>query len=270
MTAICSPLRATGFLAAAVALPALASDVQVVEVDIQLVLAADVSGSMRPDELRLQRSGYVAALRELSVAEAVLSGSLGKTAITYVEWAGLGEQMVVVPWTIVDGSQALQAFADQLEDGHRLVTGQSPTSIRGPGTSISSALQFAVTLFENNGLRSRAKTIDVSGDGPNDEGPPIDGVRDGVVAQGVTINGIAMSLPDSDTYGPFADLFGTSLELVQPYYARHVIGGPGAFVMGVTDMADFAETIERKLVLEISTGPLGRATGLRSVAQLGK
>jgi len=263
-------LIAAGLLTAAVALPVTAGGFQATEVDVQLVLASDVSGSMSRDELRLQREGYVAALRSRDVADALRSGALGRIALTYVEWAGVDEQAVVVAWTIVESRRDLEDFSDRLAEGPRLVTGSSPTSLRGPGTSISDALLFVADRFDESGVQSFGRTIDISGDGPNNEGPDVDLVRDAIVARGITINAIAIAVPDRDIYGPYADMFGTVYASLRPYFEDNVIGGPGAFAMGVAGLDDFAETIQRKLVMEISAVRPSRTPGFSSLAHLGK
>lgn len=229
------------------------------ELDLQLVLAADVSRSMNHDELRLQREGYEAALRSKHVAWALSSGGRGRAALTYVEWAGVNEQLIVVPWTIVSSAADLQGFADMVSQGPRL---RAMTS----STSLSSALQFVATLFDANGLSSFSRVIDVSGDGPNDAGPPIDAVRDLILAQGIVINGLSITLGDFEVYGTYAYLFGTGYQEMLQYYNRSVIGGPGAFTLAVGDMEGFAEAMERKLVLEIAGADLdqgGRLALLR-------
>jgi hypothetical protein len=176
---------------------------------------------------------------------------LGRIALTYVEWAGVDQQAVVVPWTIVESGRDLEDFADRLAEGPRLVTGRSATAARGLGTSISDALTFAADWFEESGAHSFGRTIDISGNGPNNEGQDIGVARDAIIARGITINAIAIALPDRPTYGPY-DLFGTPDESLRPYYEDNVIGGPGAFTMSVAGFDDFAETIQRKLVMEIS------------------
>lgn len=215
------------------------------EVDLQLVLAADVSGSMSRDELRLQREGYVVALRSRHVAQALASGAIGRAALTYVEWAGVGEQKVVVPWTVVASARDLQAFANLIENGAEL---QPATS----STSLSSALEFGAGLLDGSGNVSYSRVIDISGDGPNDAGPSIDMVRQRVVAQGIVVNGLPIALDHEDDGGPYAYFSEPWDEAILQYYDRNVIGGAGAFVLGVAGMDDFPEAIERKLVLEIA------------------
>ena len=233
------------------------------EVDVQLVLAADVSGSMSRDELRVQREGYVTALRSESVFRAVLSGALGRSALTYVEWAGIDEQLVVVPWTVVDSRADLATFAEEVAFGSEL-----SMATRGRGTSLSFALLFAARQFDNNGLSSLGRVIDVSGDGDNNDGPPMAETRDAIVSRGITINGISVEVTETGNYGQYADLFESTHKRIYHYYVENVIGGPGAFAMAVGNLDDFAETMERKLVLEIAGARPDPAHATRSVALL--
>lgn len=212
---------------------------------MQLVLAADVSRSMSRDELRLQREGYVKALRGKRVVRALGSGATGRAALTYVEWAGVDEQKVVVPWTVVASERDLLIFADRVENSAGL---RPVTSV----TSLSSALWFGASLFDDNGFVSFSRVIDISGDGPNDAGPSIDAVRIGLLQKGIVVNGLSIDLDQTDTHGPYAYLLANRRADVLRYYRRSVIVGPGSFALGVTAMDDFAEAMERKLVLEIA------------------
>jgi hypothetical protein len=210
---------------------------QAVDVDLELVLAVDVSRSMDFEEQRLQRDGYVAAFQHPEVLQAIASGPLGRIAVTYVEWAGPAYQTVVVPWTILSGPDDALAFSKRLDGGEVM---------RERGTSISSSLFFTAQLFESSGVRGVRQAIDVSGDGPNNMGPPVIPTRDRVVAEGITINGLPIMLRPGGGFGPYgiADL--------DIYYEDCVIGGPGAFMITVDDVAQFPEAIRRKLVLEIA------------------
>jgi hypothetical protein len=126
---------------------------------------------------------------------------------------------------------------------------------------LSFALLFAARLIDNNGLSSLARVIDVSGDGDNNDGPPMAETRDAIVSRGITINGISVVLTDDARYGPYAYIFQSGHEEVHRYYVENVIGGPGAFAMAVGNPGDFAGTMERKLVLEIAEthrGPAAR------------
>jgi hypothetical protein len=219
------------------ATPAPAADV---EVDLELVLAVDVSRSMDPGEQQLQRDGYVAAFRHPEVIQAIQSGAIGKIAVTYFEWAGAGWQQMVAPWTVIANAADAEAFAQKLS---------STSANREFGTSISSGLFYAVGRFEGNGFTSYRQTIDVSGDGPNNSGRAVAETRDWVVGRGITINGLPIVLRPSYADGIYG------IPNLDAYYRDCVIGGPGAFMIAVTDPANFETAIRRKLVTEIAGLP---------------
>lgn len=206
-------------------------------VDLELVLAVDVSWSMDHDEQRLQRRGYVEGLRHREVIQAIESGGWGRIAVTYVEWAGSSLQSIVVPWRLIDGAEAADAFAAEL---------QAAPIGRMRRTSISGALSFAATLFDRNEFDGVRRVIDVSGDGANNSGPPVVPVRDALVSQGMIINGLPIMIKEANPSGFF------NLPDLDIYYEDCVIGGTGAFIVTVTDPRHFAVAIRRKLVLEIA------------------
>lgn len=221
-------------------------------VDLELVLAVDVSWSMDYDEQVLQRAGYVAAFRHPEVIAAIESGDWGRIAVTYLEWAGTLSQQVKVPWRMIDGADTSQAFADELAN---------TTISRMRRTSISGALDFAGTLFANNGFEGMRRTVDVSGDGPNNMGRMVTRARDELLAASVTINGLPIMIKGSNPGGYF------NLRDLDIYYEDCVIGGFGAFMITVDDPAQFAEAIRRKLVLEIASDtPLAIPAQARSSA----
>lgn len=207
-------------------------------VDIELVLAVDVSLSMSPAELEIQRRGYAAALTHDHVLQAIADGAHGKIAVTYVEWAGSTTQRVVVPWTIIANRADAERVVERL-------SAAPPNSARR--TSISGALQFGGDLFAESSFQGAKRVIDISGDGPNNQGAPVDLVRDGLVRQGITINGLPLM-----TRGGFTSAF--DVPDLDRYYSDCVIGGPGAFMIPVNDWTQFPEAIRRKLVLELA-GP---------------
>lgn len=207
-------------------------------VDLELVLAVDVSLSMDLDEQRVQRDGYVAAFRDPLVWRAIATGPSGRIAVTYVEWAGPGVQETVLPWTLIDGPAAAQAFADVLE-GKRIS--------RARMTSISSALEYAAQALATGPFEGRRKVIDVSGDGPNNSGPHVVPTRDKLVAAGIVINGLPITIKVGG--GPYS---GFDISNLDQYYADCVIGGPGSFSLPVKEKSQLPETIRRKLILEIS------------------
>lgn len=207
-------------------------------VDVELVLAVDVSRSMDEAELQLQRDGYVTALRDPDVIAAVESGFYGRIAVTYVEWGGESEQRIVIPWQVIDGPARAEAAA-------ALLAGRQGGVMHD--TSISSALLFADLLFRDNGLAGMRRIIDISGDGANNWGPPVTSARDTVVQDGITINGLPITLHPG---GPG----GMDPVLLAIYYEDCVMGGPDSFVLSVQAPERLAETIRRKMVQEISQG----------------
>jgi len=205
-------------------------------VDVELVIAVDVSLSMDIDEQRLQRDGYVAAFRDPELHRAITAGAYGRIAVIYMEWAGPSSQNVVIPWTLIDSPAAARSFADRL-------AAQPISRLRL--TSIGAALNFARTLLAESGFAGMRRVVDVSGDGPNNSGPPVASVRDMLVAGGVVINGLPIMLKTASP--SFFDL--TDLDR---YYAACVIGGDGSFMVPVKDVAELKSAIRRKLLLEIS------------------
>ncbi len=206
------------------------------DVDLELVLAVDVSRSMDAAEQELQKQGYIAAVQHPDVLEAIREGFLGRIAVTYAEWAGPNSQQIIAPWTVVDGADSAKVLADRIAS--------VPLSYLH-GTSISGALRFSAGLFEGNGFRSTRQVIDVSGDGPNNMGYPVLEARQAVLDRGITVNGLPIMLHAD----PFS---GYSIPNLDLYYQDCVIGGPGAFLVTVKDIQQIEEAIRRKLVLEIA------------------
>ncbi|MBM7065964.1 DUF1194 domain-containing protein [Actibacterium sp. 188UL27-1] len=221
-------------LALALTSPAAADGV---EVDLELVLMVDVSRSMTERELEIQRRGYAAALQSEAVYQAVQSGLLQSVAMTYIEWAGTQE--VIVDWRVLQTRDDLAAFADTL-------TSQFNPALRR--TSISEAILFGAERINNNIYSGLRQVIDISGDGPNNQGRGVIEARDAVLAQGIVING----LPLLTREGLGQDWHLDRLDL---YYENCVIGGPGSFVIPVLEWDDFAEAVRRKLVLEMVSNP---------------
>lgn len=215
-----------------------AGPVRATEVDVELALMVDVSRSMGPSELELQRRGYAEAIASDEVVNAILNGFTGRIALTYVEWAGKGSNRVIIPWTLVDSRQAADSISDTL-------TADFSFGMRR--TSITGAIQFAMEDMENNAFDGLRRVIDISGDGPNNQGGPVEMARDKAVSEGYVINGLPLMTEDGNTYWSISDL--------DLYYEACVIGGPGAFVIPVLDWDDFAEAVRRKLVLEMVALP---------------
>src|SRR5919198_1378760 len=207
-----------------------------IPVDVELVLAVDVSYSMDPEEQALQREGYIAGITSRDFMQALRGGQHGKVAVTYFEWAGANEQKIVVPWRLIDGPEAADSVAAEIA--------RAPLR-RASRTSISGALMFAKPLFAGSGYRGIRRVIDVSGDGANNHGPLVDLIRDEIVAEGITINGLPIMLKRPN----FATLDINELDI---YYEDCVIGGPGAFFVPGKESEKFTEAIRTKLVLEVA------------------
>ena len=214
-----------------------------IPVDVEVVLAVDVSYSMDPEEQQLQREGYMAAITSREFMQALKAGMHGKIALTYFEWAGSHHQQIIVPWRLIDGPESADAFSADI--GRARYTRQSRTSI-------SSALLFSAPLFEGSGFRGIRRVIDVSGDGVNNNGPLVTVARDEVLAKGITINGLPILLkrPNASTM---------DIDQLDIYFEDCVIGGPGAFVIPIRERNQFREAIRTKLVLEVAgLQPKGR------------
>jgi len=216
------------------------------QVDVALVLAVDVSDSMDAGELAVQRAGYVAALSHPDFLRAVREGESGRVALTYFEWAGSVRRESVVGWSIIDGPESAGRFAEKL-------AAQPFETFRS--TSISNALAFGQQLLAGSGVTADRQVIDISGDGPNNFGPPVLAVRDRVLGTGITINGLPIVIRPSPTFPE-----------IDRYYAACVIGGPGAFVVSIHTIGEFADAIRRKLVLEVSGDPADQAAPLPAAA----
>ena len=211
-------------------------------VDLELILAVDVSSSMSEAEQRVQRNGYVSAFRHHDVTHATQSGPRGKIAVVYVEWAGPSYQRVVIPWTVIDSYEDAKRFADTLAN---------EPIMSEAGTSISAGLMRAEDLFSRSRSMGERRVIDVSGDGPNNAGLPVALVRDRLVGSGITINGLPISLRRGDPNG--FESFGE--DYLDSYFEDCVIGGPDSFVMGVDDITQFEVAIRKKLIREIAGVP---------------
>ena len=197
-------------------------------VDLALCLAVDVSASVDYREFALMVGGYAAAFREPAIGRAVLSGPRGAVAIAMLFWSGVGEQEVAVPWTRVDGEDALRALADAIEGAPRLP--------RGGATALGEGLGAALALLGRCPAEADRGVVDVSGDGASNRGRPPGPVRDIGVAAGVTINALAVLNEEPG---------------LLDHYRSEVIGGPGSFAMATPDYASFAEAILEKLRREL-------------------
>jgi len=199
------------------------------KVDLQLVLAVDASGSVSQDRFELQKRGYVSAFRDPRLLRAVRTGAGGAIAVTMIQWTGPSLQDQVVPWMVVKDEASAEAVAGAIEATQR--------RLFGGGTSISGAIDYAVTLFDQGHIRSSRQVIDISGDGANNRGRPAHEARDGAVRAGISINGLPIL-----TLEPYLD----------QYYRDNVIGGAGAFLIVAQSYEAFGEAILKKLIVEIA------------------
>ena len=211
-----------------------------VAVDLELVLAVDVSGSVDEVEANLQRRGYLAALVDPRVIRTIRAGPHRRIAVSYMEWAGADYQVTIAKWASIHDAKSARAFATAIA--------QVPV-FSGPWTSISTAIDTAAAMFENNGYRGTRRVIDISGDGPNTRGRPVAQARDEAIGRGITIKGLPIINDRVNPWGgpPFADL--------DLYYDEFVVGGPGAFIIRATSFKNFAAAILSKLIKEIAAAP---------------
>jgi len=205
-------------------------------VDVELVIAVDVSYSMDLDELAVQREGYARAIVSKEFLQALRIGPNSKISVTYFEWSASSDQKIIIPWRVIDGPETADAVADEIMN--------APVR-RGSRTSISGAISFAIPLFDEDPYRGLRRVIDISGDGPNNNGAPVTPVRDVALAKGIVINGLPIMIKEP-SYSTM------DIDNLDWYYEDCVIGGPGAFVLPIKDRENFKEAIRTKLIREVA------------------
>jgi Protein of unknown function (DUF1194) len=204
------------------------------EVDLALVIAVDISYSMDPEEQALQRDGFAQAFRNPAVHDAIRRGMLGRIAVVYMEWAGAFDQRVVVPWAVLDNPESIMSFADRIAG--------TPLR-RAQRTSVAGAIDFGMKLLDESGFEATRRVIDVSGDGPNNQGRLVTLARNDALAKGITINGLPIMLKKPG-YLDIQDL--------DAYYRDCVIGGQGAFMVPAREKDQFQAAIRTKILLEVA------------------
>src|SRR5215218_9875396 len=207
-----------------------------VPVDVELILAVDVSYSMDMDELAIQREGYAQAIVSKEFLQALKTGPNGKISVTYFEWAASSDQKIIIPWRVIDGPETADAVANEIM--------KTPIR-RASRTSISGAINFAMPLFEENPYPGIRRVIDISGDGPNNNGSPVTIARDAAIQKGVVINGLPIMVKEP-SYSTM------DIDNLDFYYEDCVIGGPGSFVITIKDRDKFKEAIRTKLLMEVA------------------
>src|SRR5450755_3827421 len=205
-------------------------------VDVELILAVDVSYSMDMDELAIQREGYAQAIISKEFLQALKAGPNGKIAVTYFEWAASSDQKIIIPWRMIDGPETADAVANEIM--------RTPIR-RASRTSISGAIYFAMPLFDENPYHGLRRVIDISGDGPNNNGASVTSAREIALGKGITINGLPIMVKEP-SYSTM------DIDNLDWYYEDCVIGGPGAFVVSIKDRDKFREAIRTKLLLEVA------------------
>jgi hypothetical protein len=212
------------------------------DVDLLLVLAADVSRSIDATKFQLQRDGYAAAISDPRVLDAIRSGRTGRIGVTFVEWSGVGAQRVVIDWTTIGDADSAKGFGDRLSEAPRSFADR---------TSISGAIEFSLAQFSRAPFESARHTIDISGDGTNNAGRDVMALRDEAVAKGVTVNGLVILSENPMSWNP--DHTNPPGGLAN-YYRDNVIGGAGAFVMVAEDFNSFGKAIVSKMIAEVAQG----------------
>ena len=218
--------------------PALADPVSV---DLELAFVVDASGSIDEAETRLQRQGYLEALRNPRVLDSITGGLTGGIAVAYIEFAADGCERLSVKWTRIDSRESAEAFGKEIL--------AQPLMFCPGGNAVGDALAFAATSIEKNNFKGLRRVIDISGDGPNTLGAPVELTRDLIVSTGITINGLVIerpSMPDLDAY-----------------FRGNVTGGPGSFVIKAESRQTFAQAILKKMILEIAGETLPTKASVR-------
>ena len=233
-------LAGTALLAVALAAPLASSAPAAPQaVDLELVLATDNSQSIDRSEALLQRQGIAAAFKHPDVVRAIQAGTYGRIAVAYIDWSSLPFSKLTIDWRIISDRASADGFADAL---------LKAPFVYGQGTAIGETLEIAAELIETNAIEGTQRSIDVSGDGPNNTGPPVYQVRDEVAAKRITINGLPVISTGEYGQGDWGSYYGE----LENYYLNCVIGGPRAFAIPAKGFQEFAEAVRRKLVLEIS------------------
>jgi len=191
---------------------------------------------MDPDELAVQREGYAQAIVSREFLQALRGGPNAKISLTYFEWSAFSDQKIIITWRLIDGPEAADAVANEIM--------KTPVR-RGSRTSISGAVLFAMPLFDEDPYRGLRRVIDISGDGPNNSGPPITPVRDEALQKGIVINGLPIMVKEP-SYST------VDIDNLDWYYEDCVIGGPGSFVVPIKNREQFKEAIRTKLLLEVA------------------
>jgi hypothetical protein len=212
-------------------------------VDMLLVLAADVSRSVTEPKFKLQREGAAAAITHPDVVRAMTSGPHRRIAVCFVEWATAGMQNIVIDWTVISDGMSARTFGDRLVEAPRSFAGS---------TSISGAIDFAVSRLEKAPFPAERRVIDISGDGNNNSGRSVTEARDEALAKGITINALVILTPREESFRPEHTNPPGGLE---KYFKDNVIGGDGAFTLVAQGHETFGRVLTKKLIQEVAYAP---------------
>jgi hypothetical protein len=228
-----------------------------VAVDAAIVLAADVSRSIDDEEFALQRRGYADAIQSQQLIDAISTGPHSAIALAYVEWAGDGEERLVVDWAVIRNQTDASAFVAGMTAAPRAFIGR---------TAIGTAIDFSLALFAESPFETNRRVIDVSGDGTSNQGRLVTEARDAAVAAGAVINGLAIFNKKAAAMGGYLALHTNPPGGLAHYYHENVIGGPGGFVVQIDDFSTFGEAMMRKLVNEVADArsPGGAGGGVKT------
>ncbi|MCP5085676.1 MAG: DUF1194 domain-containing protein [Rhodobacteraceae bacterium] len=202
-----------------------------------LVLGLDVSSSVDRAEYALQRQGLAWALTDPQVISAMIGGPGNQVELAVFEWSGQEYQNLLVDWTSIDTPQTLDRIA------HRLLTGDRASATHP--TAIGEAMLFAQTLFDER-AECPVHTLDLSGDGKNNDGAEPDMVRPLLDDRGVVVNGLVIGIEANRIqYGE------ASIAELAAYYRAKVITGRFAFVETAVGFKDYRDAIKQKLLREM-------------------
>ena len=224
-----------GSMFALATLPAPAAPSNPIQVDVKLIIASDMSHSIDDVEAKTEREGIADVFSDPEVIRTIENGPLGRIAVMMLDWAGYQDQRVMIDWTVIRDKASATAFAAKVKLLPR------PSGLR---TSISSALErsFEILNDSDREIVATRKVVDVSGDGPNNDGVSLQHIHDTTAKNGIVVNGLPIMDTQSDSYFPDLD----------KYYDACVVSGAGAFLIVVKSYKDFGSAMRRKLVREIS------------------
>jgi hypothetical protein len=202
--------------------------------DVNIVTGLDFSGSIEAPEARIQIDGIVQAIRSPQIVAAIRNGRYGRIGFTVFVWAD-GNYPVFPSWRLIGSPEEAIAVSEELGARLDAIIGSDIHVKLGALTDLSSALEFGGEMLRNAPFATRNRVVNIIGNGIDNVAEGAPPMRDRLVAQGVTINGVALG-PDRTIYD---------------YFKREVVGGPDAFVLSASDPNNLIDVLARKFVTEI-------------------